>query len=209
MLPDLPSDLQLRLCDIHTDRPETVLTDAERQRLTTFGHADRRHSFVLGRYAARTVLAERMGLPPQDVPLQVGDDGALDLHGHDLLVSITHAGKGEDVHAAALIGERPLGVDLEAIVPRREDLAERILNPSERGVFEALPYDGNTGQLLMWSMKEAVLKAQRTGFRRAARTVQVTRIADGRAKAMTVDGGRWALRYEQIGGFWLTLAFRP
>lgn len=207
MIPGLPTDIALLLIGTESEDVNRQLTAAERQRMRTFGHPDRRRAFALGRAAARTLLSERLGVSPLDVPLHVAQDGAPDLLGTALNVTITHAGRGDEILAAAAIGDRPLGIDLEAIVPRRSDLHERILQPAERAAFEALPYDANTSQLLMWSMKEAVLKGLRTGFRRPARSIYLSSIQDGRAVASLPDGPSWAVRYARHGDFWLCLAF--
>ncbi len=174
--------------------------------MATFGHPDRRRGFALGRFAARTLLAERLGCAPGEVPLNVAEGGAPLVRDTPLHVSISHAGKGAGIRAAAAVGPRPIGVDLEAIVPRRSDLHARILQPEEQGLRATLPYDANTSQLLLWSLKEAVLKGLRTGFRRPARSIRLLVVADGRAEAEAGEGGRWALLYERRGDFWLTVA---
>src|SRR5688572_12842774 len=97
----------------------------------SFGSADRRRSFALGRLAARSLLADELGAPAPATPLGVAPAGALSVAGHELFVSIAHAGRGAGVAAAAVLGRRPVGVDLESAVPRHPGLLDRLLSPVE------------------------------------------------------------------------------
>ena len=99
-----------------TSEPDgSVLTDAERARWASFGHADRRRQFVLGRTAARALGARRLRCAPAEVPLGLGEDGAPTLDG--AFVSIAHGGRGEDAVGAAALADRAVGVDVEAVAP--------------------------------------------------------------------------------------------
>lgn len=206
---DVPSDLAW--CTMSTGSiegdPVSFLTTSEEVRLDSFAHEDRRVRFALGRMAARGLLADRLGITPLDVPLTIAQDDALDVAGHAVQVSVSHGGRGPTARSIALIGDRPLGVDLEEIVPRREDLYRRILHTNEYGLLESLDLPHNEAQLLLWSLKEAVLKGLRTGFRRPAKTVHLDDLAGGKGHAHMDDGPSWNLRYARDDGFWITLAF--
>lgn len=209
----LPAGVALAVRDAASGMDASALSPDERARMVTFGHADRRAGFVLGRTAARTLLADRLGGTPADAPLGVGADGAPTAPG--LHVSIAHAGRGPAVTAAAAVAPGAVGVDLEPVVARRPDLWRRILTPAEHAVLDALGGPTARSQTLLWSLKEAVLKGQRTGLRAGARSV-VLRLDGARdgtvpdagtGSAMSERYGVWRLAWARAGGLWLCVAW--
>ncbi|MCH7637985.1 MAG: 4'-phosphopantetheinyl transferase superfamily protein [Bacteroidetes bacterium] len=206
---EVPQDIKWRVvsADSAVDDPSAVLSPDELARMESFGHADRRRGFAFGRIAARSLLAERLDVAPVDVPLAVASDDGLFVEGHPIHVSISHAGHAAHGQSIAVIADRPIGVDLEEIVPRRDDLYRRILHPDEYSLLETLGLDHNEAQILLWSLKEAVLKGLRTGFRRSAQTVRLDDLSDGKGHAHMDDGPSWNLRYTRREDFWITLAF--
>jgi 4'-phosphopantetheinyl transferase len=207
---DLPDGITLRYATAVDEALPSViaLTAKERERLATFGRVDRQRSFILGRTAARTLLAERLGCDPAAVPLVIIADGALDVPNHPLRVSIAHTGTGADTLALAGIAEQPVGVDLERIVPRLPDLYRRILHSEEYPLLDTLGLDHDAAQVLLWSLKEAVLKGLQTGFQRAAQSVRLSEVHDGCARADTGDDSLWTLRYARRNDVWITVAWR-
>ena len=209
----LPAGLAVALCTSAEARDGRALSPDERRRVPTFRHADRRAGFVLGRTAARTLLAERLGGTPSDAPLTVGADGAPTVSG--LHVSIAHAGRGAGVTASAAVAPFAVGVDLEPIVERRPDLWRRILAPAEHALLEAMGGPTARSQTLLWSLKEAVLKGQRTGLRAGARSVVLTldavprgAVSDtGTGRAVSEQSGAWRLAWARADGLWLCVAW--
>jgi len=204
-----PPGLRARLATDSED-PAGLLSDAERARLATFGHDSRRRQFALGRLVARTLAAEVGGGSPPTVDLGVADDGAPTLP--DAHVSIAHTGRGGDVAALAAVAVVPVGVDLERVAPRRPDLWRRILRPEEHGLLDALGGPTDDAQTLLWVLKEAVLKAQRTGFRAGGQSVHIGLKADGappeRGLATAASGtGDWRLAFGREGDLWLAVAW--
>ncbi len=193
------------------DAAPDLLAPEERARLATFGHPSRQAQFVLGRTAARTLSADRLGLAPGSVRLGVAPDGAPEVAG--LHVSIAHTGRGGDVAALAAVAGRPVGVDLERVARRRPDLWTRILRDDERPVLDALGGPGDDAQTLLWTLKEAVLKGQRTGFRAGGRSVRLALDADGAppergvARARAQASGDWAVSFGRVGDLWLAVAW--
>ena len=208
----LPPGLSAVLLETPDADPD-ALAPAERARSDAFAHPARRQQFVLGRTAARTLLARRLGLDARDVALGVGPDGAPETPG--LGVSIAHTGKGDAAAALAAVADGPVGVDLERVGPRRPDLWTRILRPDEHGLLDAWGGPTDSTQTLLWTLKEAVLKAQRTGFRAAARSVRLTARPGapaggppphGRAEADS-ELGAWEVAFGREGGLWLAVAW--
>ncbi len=206
---EVPKDVRWRVVPAEgvVDDPSVVLSRDELARMESFGYLDRRRGFAFGRIAARCLLAERLDIAPVEVPLAVASDGGVVVEGHPIHVSISHAGHGASAQSIAVIAERPIGVDLEEIVPRRDDLYRRILHPDEYGLLETLGLGHNEATVLLFSLKEAVLKGLRTGFRRSAQSVRLDDLSDGTGHAHLDDGPSWNLRYTCREGFWITLAF--
>ena len=192
----------LRLLPAAAARPD-LLSPEESARLAAFRHEARRRGFVLGRAAARTLLAESLGCSPEAVPLAVGADGAPEVQGAPLHVSIAHA--AGDLGGAA-IASRAVGLDLEAIRQRRPDLWRRMLRPDEYAVLEALGGPTDETQTLLWSLKEAVLKGRRTGLRAGMHSVRLHQLASGVGEGRDAEGGAWRLGYERRGDLWVTWA---
>jgi 4'-phosphopantetheinyl transferase len=185
------------------------LSADERARLDAFSHADRRRGFVLGRAAARALLAERLGVAPADVPLGVAGDGSPTVgDAPGVFVSIAHAGRGERAVGVAAVADGAVGVDAEPIRPRRPDLWRRILRPDEHALLDRLGGPTDRAQTLLWSLKEAVLKGQRTGLRAGARSVRLSLGDDGETGSAVADAsGAWRLAWTDAGGMWISVAW--
>jgi 4'-phosphopantetheinyl transferase len=205
----LPAGIAVRLAHA-PDARTSILTSEERARHDAFGSADRRRQFALGRTAARTLAADRLGATPESVALAVAADGAPTVPGAHL--SIAHTGRGGSVTAAAALADAPVGVDLERVAERRPDLWRRILRDDERTLLDALGGPTDDAQTLLWTLKEAVLKAQRTGFRAGGRSVRLLLDADGtpprRGLATAASGaGGWRVAFGREGDLWLAVAW--
>lgn len=184
-----------------------LLSSDERARWDSFGDLDRRLAFTLGRTAAKTLLADTLGCDATDIQLVVGESGAPEVQGHSWHVSISHAGRG-GVIAAAVVSRERVGIDLERILPRHPSLWRRILAPEEYSVLEALGGVSDESQTLVWSLKEAVLKARHTGLRSGTRSVVLHDLDAGACSALArdLDGGLWRLDYDCKDGVWVTVA---
>lgn len=211
----VPAGVAVAVCRLDGDTGARALcdaaglTDAERARVASFGHADRRRGFVLGRAAARALLADRLGVAKADVPLGVASDGAPVVGGAPgLCVSIAHAGRGAAAVGVAAVAPCPVGVDAEPIRPRRPDLWRRLLRPDEHALLDRLGGPTDRTQTLLWSLKEAVLKGQRTGLRAGARSVRLALDDKRRTGAAVADAsGAWRLAWADIGGLWVSVAW--
>ena len=185
---------------VRGDERDDALPPHERARAAGFALASRAVQFRLGRTAARTLAAERLGLSATAVPLLVGADGAPEVAG--LSVSIAHT--GGPAAALAAVADGPVGVDVERVAPRRPDLWTRITRDDERPLLDALGGPTDEAQTLLWTLKESVLKAQRTGFRAAARSVRLALSADGAAPdaglaTAASAAGDWRLAFGRDG----------
>lgn len=185
------------------DRWRRWLSPAERRRMDGFGAKSRRREFLSGRVAARKLLSARLEVSPSKVPLRRASDEAVDVIGEDWRLSIAHSGP----HAVAACACHPLGVDLEHIEPRDPAIARFLFAPGDRGLIGALPYDADAALILCWTLKEATLKARRSGFRMSPKDLQLTVEPNQNAARIEVENGaRWSIWYAQLKGYWSALA---
>ena len=74
------------------------------------GENDRKRT-VAAEWLARTVLAEKLGCQPREVPVKHDEDDKPYLEGNAWYVSLSHSGQ----YAVCALNEKPLGVDVEVI----------------------------------------------------------------------------------------------
>jgi len=181
------------------------LSDEERARLDEFGAASRRHEFIAGRAAARRLLANLLDIDPSQVSLRQSDGGAVIVEESEWSVSIAHSNH----RALAAAAPYRIGVDLEHIEPRNPDVARFLLRPDERERLHELPYEWNRSLLLCWTLKEAVLKARRTGFRSSPKALHLEiRPEDQTAVIDDADGTAWRLHFAELSGYWASVGMR-
>lgn len=179
------------------------LSEEERACVATFGSDKRKHEFVAGRAAARQLLARRLDTTPEKVPLLRAEDDAVDVGGTDWHVSIAHSGP----YAIAACARHRIGVDLEQIKSRDAAIARFLFAPEDRGLVERLPYDSDAALILCWTLKEAVLKARRTGFRTSPKDLHLQVRSEPEAARVAVEGGgTWMVPFSQLAGYWASLA---
>lgn len=204
---NVPADIAIQW--MHYDPAQAgalaaLLAPEERARVASFTHPGRQQSFTLGRAAARTLLAERLGVRPDQVPLRVADDGGVDVDGAAMRLSIAHSG----AHAVAAVAERVVGIDLERIAPRHKGVPRFILHPDEYAPFEALPLHRDRTVILYWTLKEATLKALRTGFRLSPKKLRLEiDLAAQSAQAHLPDRPPLHLRFEERDAYYMAVAF--
>ena len=198
--------VSIRLLSREDARPD-VLSPAERARLAQFTSETRRLEFILGRTAARTLIAEAEGCEPGSARLAVNADGAPIVLDSPLYVSIAHTG-GREVWGGAALARNRVGLDLERIRARQPALWRRILSEPERVVLDALGGPTDEVQTLLWSLKESVLKARRTGLRAGMHSVSLALVDSDRqrGKAVDAEGGVWRLGFRRRGDLWVSWA---
>ncbi len=132
------------------------LSADEVARAEAFTRDEPRRRFLLARGGLRKLLAERLGVEPAEVAFEYGASGKPFLAG-DAPIHFNLAHSGE--LAVCAIADRPVGVDVEAIRPRKSasDLAERWFHPAERRRIDSAS-DPLAEFYRTWVMKEAALK---------------------------------------------------
>jgi len=179
------------------------LSGEERACIASFGAETRRREFLAGRAAARQLLADQLDMAPVQVPLRRAEDDAVDVEAADWHVSIAHSG----LHAIAACAQHRVGADLEHIQPRDPAIARFLFAPAHRGLIEALPYDSDAALILCWTLKEATLKARRSGFRTSPKDLYLTvEPGEQTARVAVAEGEQWRVVYERLEGYWGAVA---
>lgn len=203
----LPSDItfrHLRFDPDHLAGWRAMLSDEEEERVRGFTQEKRIREFILGRAAARLLLSERLGIHPGVVPLEVAESGAVTVAESPVSVSIAHSGD----HAVAAAASRGVGVDIESIAPRHASLHRYLLHPDEHDLLDSVPLDPDRAQILVWTLKEATLKAMGTGLRFSPKKLRLhVDFAAERAVVEVEGGGRWSACFEQWDNYYVALAF--
>lgn len=143
---------------------EHVLSSVERARADRLRFDEDRARYVLGRGLLREVAARTFALSPADVPVTAGPQGKpqIPLAGDDWGVNVSHSG------AWVLCAVGPcsmLGVDVEQRSPVDPlALAECVFSDWERDrLARYSPAERERLFFRIWSMKEAVIKADGAG----------------------------------------------
>ena len=204
----LPPDITYLLLDVPFGELKGAidcLSEEEREQASLFNHPKRKHSFILGRAAARQLAGRALNLPPPQIPLLIAPDGAPYIDSPKAELSIAHS---DHKAVAAFSRTRQVGIDLEAIRTRHSGLKRFLLHPQEYAMFEALALDYDSSIILCWTLKEATLKAMRTGFRVSPKTIQLSIDVPSNAATAKVEGGAgWKLWFEIEYGFILSIAY--
>jgi 4'-phosphopantetheinyl transferase len=142
-----------------------LLTPPERQRAERFRHAIDAHRFTLGRALTRLAVASQLGCSPREVRIELDSSGKpwLQDAAAALSLSISHGGGLVAValaHGAVGVDVEPRGqaIALDAVLPL-------VCAPAECEAIMALPQGERERRfLLLWTLKEALLKAAGTGL---------------------------------------------
>ncbi|MEU9236284.1 4'-phosphopantetheinyl transferase family protein [Streptomyces subrutilus] len=176
--------------DLHAGAP---LSSAERHVADALP-AGRRAEWVAGRLLAKRLAAELLAVPAHEVEILPRDDGSpyVRVGGGPVPgahVSLSHTAR----HVAAALAPEPVGVDLcetgSADAVRR--VADHALSPGELSLAGTDRPDALAGA---WALKEAAVKADRTGiFGAAPRGVPILGlwppVLGGRRRAMVWQAG--------------------
>jgi 4'-phosphopantetheinyl transferase len=167
---------------IDLDRGSPWLSPVEQQTLAAFRFPKRRDEWLLGRWTAKSLLRSLpayRGLPPQAIEVYNEPDGAPGLtlpagSPSPGSLSISHSGP----YALCALASGPdlrIGADLELVESRSEGFIEDYFTPCEREMVHTAPRESRDFvATLVWSLKEAMLKALGVGLRWDTRRVEVS-----------------------------------
>ncbi len=190
-----------------------TLTAAEVARAERYRHPAAREQFAASRTALRVILGGILGLPPRDVPIEVGPDGKPFVPPSPARPAVEFNVSHTAGLALVAVAGVPVGVDVEAsrVVANAAGLVGRYFSRAEQAEFAALPDDVKAAAFLRgWTCKEAVLKGIGCGVRALDRC-QVR--LDPRLRAAVLapaeTAAGWQLvAWEPAAGFVAALAVR-
>ncbi len=188
--------------------PPAWLGPAERQRAETLRVEKRRGDWLLGRLAAKRLVARilaevvRMDLALEDFDIVADHSGAPVVRLADggtlpVGVSISHSEGTAFCAAWADSGTGiSVGADLERIAPRASAFVQDFFRPAEIETWNGLPEgpSRDTFATAVWSAKEAVLKALRLGLTVDTRSVEILLSGEDAVGVRGLprpDGGGW------------------
>jgi len=145
----------------------------------------------------RTLLAGYIGVRPEEVPLQKNSWGKPLLpDSSGLWFNLSHS----DDRWVAAVASFPVGIDLEARLPRKDPLrlAWRFLLPEEAWAVAFSPAEEQTTAFLRtWTKKEAFLKGCGMGLYRSPRSFRFTRRQGSCWETVDppeADGATWTVK---------------
>ena len=171
---------------LSVDLIQQHLSDQEKKRFVAMRFQKRREEWLLGRLAVKSLLRQTMPEleTVRDHRLTVAnhDEGApyvlLDGKQLPVVVSLSHRAK-RAVAAVSLEPEIGLGIDLEWAEPHAASFFADYFTPGELELLKrAAPEANQQVGTILWSAKEAMLKALGKGLRLDTRSVEVLRIAN-------------------------------
>jgi len=207
--------------------PTAFLTSLELEKLATFRFSKRRDEWLLGRWAAKSLLRNvpayqhhcsrelEIRNEPAGAPYLCLADGTV-LPG---CLSISHR-DGLALCALAPSPDLRVGIDLEKIESRTETFILDYFTEAEQAFVERCTAEARAlAVTLVWSVKESMLKALRVGLHRDTRRVELHQLEDllpvnGRGAewqkikvADLAQGSQpWAAWWRQWDKFVITLA---
>lgn len=197
-----------------------LLSTEEMIRFEQLRFPKRRNEWLLGRVTAKHLLTrcvpELAGVDYQSLTIANHAHGApfASLGGRQLplRLSISHR-EGLAAAAVTLIPGAGLGIDLEWVEERAESFYTDYFTPIESRLLQEMQSSQKAwAGTLIWSAKEAMLKALGQGLRLDTRSVEVLRIAnDGIGGWCELEvhadaGSPWHGFWRQIGGHIGTIA---
>lgn len=157
-----------------------LLDDLEQGRFAAYRQEADKRRFLTGRVLAKTVAAERLGIPVESVKFDATCEDCGKPHGRpripgaDLALSISHSG---DLVGLAATPSIPVGLDVETTTRRADEgLIEYALSPAETASLTGLPAEERAAAFFVyWTRKEAVMKATGKGLRIPLKSITFSR----------------------------------
>jgi 4'-phosphopantetheinyl transferase len=147
------------------DDAQALLSDDERARQRSFVSPELRRRFGAARAGLRTLLGRHLDLDPRRLAFSANEFGKPRLAGDgQIQFNLSHC---EERAVLAISDTAEVGIDLECERPiEHVDLAKRYFHPNEVAAVTASRDEAEQRRafFLVWTLKEAVVKALGTGL---------------------------------------------
>ena len=186
--------IEERVCFAAVDAvlPKEFLSEREKEQLATYKFAAKKQDFLFGRLAAKCAIGA--WIPEQDlrhIEIRAGERGQpLVQHPQadsaEVTVSHSHGLAVALAHSAAF----PMGIDLETVsaISAETIMSELETSGPEQAWLAAAGVDTATACCVLWTAREALGKALKTGLDRPLGAFSLTEIR-------SVNDGDWVGRY--------------
>ncbi|MCZ8521627.1 4'-phosphopantetheinyl transferase family protein [Paenibacillus caseinilyticus] len=157
------------------------LSETEQAQFHKLRYERRRLSFLLGRYAAKLAVSAWTGaadLRQTEIESGIFGQPVVRCGSSLAAVSISHS---QELGAAAAYPDLcPLGIDIEKREPRNQAALERQLTEGEKALARQLPgiMAMDLFGLVLWTIKESLSKALKTGFTVPMELFEVKKVAE-------------------------------
>lgn len=197
------------------------LSARERQILDGLRFAKRRREWLNGRWAAKMLLLNSLpelgGVEPSSLTIDHQPEGAPKVFfgGKQLDLSLSISHRDHLAFCGLCAGPNgSLGADVEKIEPRDEVFAADYFTREERAQLDRVAGgDRDLWVTLIWSAKEAALKALGKGLRLDTRSVEIFEFSNGAidwgdfsVRTRHAETGAWRGWWQVKEGYVLTLA---
>jgi 4'-phosphopantetheinyl transferase len=191
------------------DDTEALLADGERARQRSFVSPELQRRFLAARAGLRTLLGRHLDLDPRRLSFATNEFGKPRLAGNEQVhFNLSHC----EERAVLAIGDAgEVGIDLERERPiEHVDLAKRYFHPNEVAAITASRDEAEQRRafFLVWTLKEAVVKALGTGLSTPLDSFEVAIGASTPALAVAPEGAprTWWLHAAMADGYCCALA---
>lgn len=190
------------------DDARALLSDDERARQRSFVSPELRRRFGAAHTGLRTLLGRHLDRDPQGLAFASNEFGKPRLAGDDRVhFNLSHC----DERAVLAIGNAEVGIDLERERPiEHVDLAKRYFHPREVAAITASREEAEQRRafFLVWTLKEAVVKALGTGLSTPLDSFEVAIGAPTPQLAVAPEGAQrpWWLHAAMADGYCCALA---
>jgi 4'-phosphopantetheinyl transferase len=191
------------------DDAQALLSDDERARQRSFVSPDLRRRFGAARAGLRTLLGRHLDLDPRSLAFVTNEFGKPRLAGNGHVhFNLSHC---EERAVLAISDAAAVGIDLECERPiEHVDLAKRYFHPNEVAAIAASRDEAEQRRafFLVWTLKEAVVKALGTGLSTPLDSFEVEIGASTSRLAVAPEGApqTWWLHAAMADGYCRALA---
>ena len=198
------------LTQSQTDLPRHLdwLSPREKRVADGLRFPKRRNDWLLGRWTVKAALLSLQVEPGStliDWEVLAEEDGApvawLKGRSMDIPLSLSHS----NGLSFSVVGNEPtrLGCDLERIEDRGRNFEETWFSAAELDLLDSLPEeDHSLAATLVWSAKESVLKALKTGLRVDTRRIEIENFEIPKGTGWVPVQARDVEKNENFTGWW-------
>lgn len=140
----------------------SLMSEPRREYINTVTNKERKMVSIAGEWIAKNAIAEKTGLPLEDIEILRTQRGKPYVNIPDIHISISHSSS----FVAVVIANKPIGIDIEVIKPLNLKVADRVCSQSDKQLL-SLSKDKDEALinfLKIWTAKEAYFKMTGTGI---------------------------------------------